>query len=130
MHLRHAAEGVWILDVFFLPDNQFATLGELTHTLGSDDLSVVVTNLVHLVEERLDAAIEGFQRNGTDEVGQVTEAEGLQQDVCAIAAHELRAIEQGKTLFRLQGDGFPTELLQDFLSRYDFAFKMHLAQTE
>ena len=113
--------------MLLLSDDQLAAFGELTHALGSDDLSVVVTNLVHLVEERLDAAIEGFQGNGADEVGEIAETEGLQQDVGTVAAHELRAVEQGQTLFRLQGDGFPTELLQDLFGRDDFAFKMHLA---
>ena len=83
--------------MFFLPDNQFAALCELTHTLGGDDLSVVVADLVYLVEERLNAAIEGFQRNRSDEVGQIAEAESLEEDVGAVTAHKLRAIEQGQT---------------------------------
>ena len=130
MHLRHATEGIGVLHVLLLPDNQLATFGELAYALRGDDLSVVVTYLMHLVEERLDAAVKGFQRHRADEVGEVGETKGLQQHVGAVAAHELCAVEQGQTFFRLQGDGLPTELLQDFLRRENLALKMHFAQAE
>ncbi len=93
-------------------------------------MSVVVADLMHLVEEGFDAAIEGFQGDGADEVGQIAETEGFQQDVGAVAAHELRAVEQGQTFFRLQGDGLPSKLLEHFGGWNDLTFIMHLAQAE
>ena len=83
-----------------------------------------------VIEEWLNTAIEGFQGNRTDKVGQIAETEGLQQYISAVAAHELRAVEQGQTFFRLQGDGLPTELVENLLCWNDFAFIMHFSQAE
>ena len=114
VYLRHATEGVRILHVFLVLGDNLRTLKQLRDMGSRGDLSGVRAHEMHEHVEWLDAAVESLQGDGADDVGEPAELAGLHQQPDGVGAHELRAVEQRETLFGLQRDGLPAELLVDF----------------
>ena len=88
------------------------------------------THGVHLVAERLGAAVEGFERQGADGIGPLAEPLGLDHGPNAVGAHELRAVEQRQPLLGLQLDGLPPHFGQHLRSRAHLALMLDLAEPE
>ena len=87
-------------------------------------------NAVQAVHEGLDAAVEGLERKGGDEVGLLREAEGAQEGKDAVGAHELCAVEQGQTLFAHQLNRRPAELVEHTDGLALLAFIIHVADAD
>ena len=71
MDLRYAAEGIWVLDMGLRPFDELAALEKFSETSGCLDLSLVRADFMNLRVERLDPAVECFQRKSTDPVSPV-----------------------------------------------------------
>ena len=112
VHLRHAAEGVGVLHVLLGPGNEFAAFEQAAEVVARLNLSPVRADLLDAVHEGVDASVEGFERQGGDEVGPAREALGLEDGKDAVGRHELRAVQQGQALLAHQADGFPAEFVQ------------------
>ena len=130
VHLRDTAEGVWVLNMLLMAFDNLRTFKELKHVGGRDNLAGVRTHHVYIEVERLDATIESIQGYGGDDVGHPGEFLGLDEQPHGIRAHELGAVEQRQTLFGLQGDGFPAELLVDDGSGVFLASVVNLAHAD
>ena len=116
VNLRHATERVGVLHVFLLSLDNLRAFQQMADMGGGQNLSYMRSYQMHVEVEGLDTSVEGFQGYCTNDVGQPGEFLGFQQQPNGITAHELGAVEQGQTFFRLQGDRFPAEFLVDFFS--------------
>ncbi len=87
-------------------------------------------HLVHGGVERLHTAVESLQRHGADPVGGAAQPPGPDERPDTVGAHELRAVQQGQSLLRLELNGAPPLRLQHLGSGNDLPFILHLAQTE
>ena len=130
MHLRDAAETVGILHVLFGTGDEFAPLQNLHETLCSRHLPFVTTELVRERIEGLDAAVEGVERKGADNVGPLRKTVGLYQRVNGMRAHELGAVQKGQTLLALKLDGLPAELRPNVGSRPRLPVIDHLSHAD
>ena len=84
VHLRDATERIRVLHMLFLAGYHLAAFQEVTETLSGDNLSAVMTDLMNLVVERLDAAVESVQRDCANHIGEVLQTECLEQHVGAV----------------------------------------------
>ena len=130
MHLRGAAEAVGILHVLLVALDNLAALQHLTHGGGGLQLAFVRAHHVEALVERLYAAVESIQAQAQHHVGLTAQAHGLQQTPHSVAAHKLRAVQQGQTLFALQLDGLPAFGLIDLRHIAAAAFPIHLSHAQ
>lgn len=114
---------------FVLADD-FGTCHQIADAFGCGKLTVMRADGVHLVGERLDAAVEGVERYTADGVGGTAQLVGFNKRPHGVCGHELSAVEECQTLFRFQGDGFPAEACIDIGSRLFLAFEIHFAKAE
>ena len=109
---------------------EFAAFQEFAEALSRLDLSFVGTDLLDAIHERVDAAVKGFQRKSGYQVGFLGEAEGFKNGKNTVGTHELRTVQQGKSLFAHQLDGFPAEFIE-YADRFALpAFVVHIAHTD
>ena len=109
---------------------EFAAFQEFAEVLSRLDLSFVGTDLLDAIHERVDAAVKGFQRKSGYQVGFLGEAEGFKNGKDTVGAHELRTVQQGKSLFTHQLDGFPAKFIE-YADRFALpAFVVHIAHTD
>ena len=71
MHLRDATERIRVLHVLLGLGYQFATRKQPAEILARLNLSAVRAYLLDAVHKRVDAAVEGFERQGGYQVGTV-----------------------------------------------------------
>ena len=130
VHLRYATEGVGILNVLLGLCCNLATLQESTDGARSCELTFMGTYEVYIVAERLQTAIEGVERQGSQQVGNATQTNCLLDSPYGVRTHKLSAVEQCQTLLGLECDRLPTLLGKHLGTTYHLAFVLHLAKTE
>ena len=111
MNLRDTAERVGVLNVLLRTVYQFAAAEKAHESLCGIELAFMGAEPVSKRQEGLDAAVEGIQRQGADEVGPFAEAVALDKAPDRVGAHELRSVQKGQTLLALEGDRLPAFLL-------------------
>ena len=116
--------------MFLRTGDHLATLQQLAEYTSGRQLTFVGTDLVNLVNERIDTAVESVERHGTDQVSPLAQAACLDERIYTERRHELRTVEQRQTLLRLQGDRLPTELFEHLLCRTNRTLVLNFAQTE
>lgn len=130
VHLRDAAEGVGVLDVFLGLLDEFASFEDAAECVACLDLSFVRAHLLDAVHEGVDTSVESFERHGCDEVGPFEEASCLEDGEDTVGAHELRPVQEREPFFTLQLDGFPTEFVEDTDGLTAFAFVVDVADAD
>ena len=88
------------------------------------------TDLLDAVHERVNATVKGFQRKGSYQVGFLGETKSLKDGKNTVSAHELRTVQQGKSLFTHQLDGLPAEFIEHTDCFALPAFIIHITHTD
>ena len=130
VNLRYAAERVRILHMLLGPADEFASFEQVHEDPGGLHLALMRAEFVRQRQEGFDAAVVGFERNGSDDVGPPAEALRLDEAVHRMGAHELGPVEKGQPLFALQGDGLPAEFFPYFGGRTHRSLVQHFAQAD
>ena len=76
--------------------------------------------------EGLDAAVESLQRDSANHIRPLAQTLCLNKAPNGVSTHELRTIEQRQSLFGLEADRLPPELLPYVGSDASFALIIHL----
>ena len=121
VNLRYASEGVRVLDVRLLSSNQFAAFQQFPEACGCALLPFMRPDPVGLGQERLDSSVECLQRHCPDSVSPVGKPLRLNQGPDCVSRHELGAVEQGKSFFRLECQWLPAQLWPKFRNIAAFA---------
>ena len=129
MHLWHAAERIWVLNVRFRLFKDFTACEQLAHAFSCFDLTFVGTHLVNRIGEWLNKAIIGVERHCSYLISPVVKSMALNQCPYGKRAHILRAVEQRKTFFRSKFYRFPAHGLQHLFATHHFALILHFAET-
>ena len=87
-------------------------------------------HLLDLRHERLDAAVEGVERESADLVGPAAEAARLNDAPQGVGRHELCAVEQRQALFAFESDRFPSHGLEHLRRGDDLAVHLHLSEAQ
>ena len=128
MHLRDATERVGVLHIDLGLADEFAAVEQFAHAGCCLNLSLVGTHGMYGMGERLDAAVISLQRDGSNDIGPLAQAFGLDECPHGVSAHVLGAIEQCQTFLGTQLDGLPAHLLAQFGSAHEFAFVLDFSQ--
>ena len=130
VYLGNATERIGILHVLLRTGDHLAAFEQATEIASRSKLSLVGTDFMHLVDERVDAAVECVERHRADQVGPLAQATSLDKRIYAESRHELRTVQQGEALLRLQRNRLPAELLEDFVRRTPCTLVLHFAEAQ
>ncbi len=112
VHLRNASERIWILHMFLRLCKDFTSIEIVHHGFTREFLSHMRSHVLNLRHERFNTSVKCIKRQRSDFVGPPAEFPSLDYAPHTIARHELGAVEQCQSLFRLQGYRLMTKLLK------------------
>ncbi len=130
VHLRDAAEGIRVLDVLLRPADKLAPFQQTTEHLPRFELPPMRTEPVRELVERLDAAVESLQRDGSDAVGPERQTLAVQKRPDRVRTHKLRAVQKRETFLRLKPYRLPAVLPEHFGARTHASFGQYLPQPD
>ncbi len=108
MHLRHTAQAVGILHTRIVLAMRLANLRagqQLDQMRGGLNLPSVGPDLLYAGIEGVRRSHQRLKRDGSSEIGQLSQPPRAGHRQCADGGHGLRAIEQRQTFFGGQHDG-------------------------
>ena len=89
------------------------------------DLAAMGTHLLQTIIEWLDASVVGLKAHCSEQVEAVNQMPAVDEGLDAVGTHELGAVEECETLFRLKSYRCPSEFCEHFGSSHPFTLIFH-----
>ena len=116
--------------MLLLPADQFAALQNTAESIARLDLSGMRTHLLDAIHKRIDPPVEGFERQGCNQVRPLRHGKSTHQGKHAVGTHKLRTVQQRQSLFTHQAHRLPGKLVQDTDCLPLLPFIIHISHSD